>query len=614
MKFVALVSGGKDSCFNILHCLANGHELVCLANLYPPPSSSSDEMDSFMYQTVGYQALQYYAECIGKPIYRQTISGTAANKKLEYAETAHDETEDLYQLLVKIIKAHPEVEAVSVGAILSNYQRTRVEDICNRLGLTCLSYLWERDQDELMQEMCESGLKAILIKVAAIGLKDKHLGLELPQAYPVLKQLHDRFGVNICGEGGEFETFVLDAPFFKNGELRIKDKKVIRHTNDEVWYLKLDMEVVKKNTSEIKDWSQYINVPPLLEPTFEELASSVNEIDLSKSLGQLVTKDSSDLADITWKQSVQQTDDVIYISNLSSPGKTVEDQVNGIFTNLKSILKKHGVTFQHIQSANLYVKDMGVFARVNTIYKSYFTKPLPPARCCVESCLPSSVYALLSVRVLLDLKYKHGLHVQSRSYWAPSNIGPYSQTVINEKSNSSMLSGQIPLIPKNMHLAAEPVGLSTCLALQHLTRVQRATGYTTSLLMTCFIKHSSWVGPVIKVHSFFATDKYRHNFVIAQITDLPMGAPVEWSAVGYKRPYDADYSDDKTKGICDSIRVTFASEASELKLSPSLHYTIYCKPENLKQLQLNGISYEYCPVVCVYSESGKSYTYAAVEE
>lgn len=37
MKYVALLSGGKDSCFNLLHCQKNGHELVAAASLGPEP-------------------------------------------------------------------------------------------------------------------------------------------------------------------------------------------------------------------------------------------------------------------------------------------------------------------------------------------------------------------------------------------------------------------------------------------------------------------------------------------------------------------------------------------------------------------------------------------------
>ncbi|MED6255625.1 diphthine--ammonia ligase [Ataeniobius toweri] len=61
------------------------------------------------------------------------------------------------------------IEAVSVGAILSDYQRVRVENVCLRLGLQPLAYLWRRDQESLLSEMIKSDLYAILIKVAAFG-------------------------------------------------------------------------------------------------------------------------------------------------------------------------------------------------------------------------------------------------------------------------------------------------------------------------------------------------------------------------------------------------------------------------------------------------------------
>lgn len=78
---------------------------------------------------------------------------------------------------------------MSVGAILSNYQRVRVEHVCNRLGLKSLAYLWERDQKELLAEMASAGVNAILVKVAAIGLKPEHLGKTIAEMYPLLCDL-----------------------------------------------------------------------------------------------------------------------------------------------------------------------------------------------------------------------------------------------------------------------------------------------------------------------------------------------------------------------------------------------------------------------------------------
>ena len=87
-----------------------------------------------------------------------------------------DEVEDLYQLIVKVKQAYPEVQAVASGAIFSNYQRLRVENVCARLGLVSLAYLWLRDQSELLQEMIDCRMNAQIIKVCSMGLKPMHLG------------------------------------------------------------------------------------------------------------------------------------------------------------------------------------------------------------------------------------------------------------------------------------------------------------------------------------------------------------------------------------------------------------------------------------------------------
>lgn len=74
---------------------------------------------------------------------------------------------------------------VAAGAINSTYQKIRLENVCRRLNLTPLCYLWERNQLELFDEMIAAGIDAILIKVAAVGLNTQHLGLTLPQVNPL---------------------------------------------------------------------------------------------------------------------------------------------------------------------------------------------------------------------------------------------------------------------------------------------------------------------------------------------------------------------------------------------------------------------------------------------
>jgi len=196
MKVVGLLSGGKDSCYNLCHCVKNGHEIVALATL--GPEAGTDELDSYLYQTVGQDAIHLVAEALRLPLYRQTIRGTPLELGSEYGSRSHasstkgvegDETEDMYKLLNQIKSIHPEITAVSVGAILSSYQRVRVESVCHRLGLTVLAFLWQRDQAELLREMVEAPVESVLIKVAGAGLVPGHLGKSLAAMEPILNTL-----------------------------------------------------------------------------------------------------------------------------------------------------------------------------------------------------------------------------------------------------------------------------------------------------------------------------------------------------------------------------------------------------------------------------------------
>lgn len=106
MRFVALISGGKDSFYAALECVKHGHELVALANLHPVqnegtvPSRSPllhafllvDEVDSFMFQSVGHQVIPSYAECLGVPLFRASMSGHASVTSLHYSSPLKQDT------------------------------------------------------------------------------------------------------------------------------------------------------------------------------------------------------------------------------------------------------------------------------------------------------------------------------------------------------------------------------------------------------------------------------------------------------------------------------------------------------------------------------------------
>ena len=165
MRFIALVSGGKDSIYSIMRCMQLGHECCCLANLHPPPSAQGDECDSFTFQTVGCGAVELVAQSMKLPLVRAALNGGCVLSSCEYEATEGDEVEDLVRLIQLCLQKFPDAAALSCGAVLSDYQRLRVENVCRRLKLTSLAPLWRVPQQQLVDRMLADGIDAVLVKV-----------------------------------------------------------------------------------------------------------------------------------------------------------------------------------------------------------------------------------------------------------------------------------------------------------------------------------------------------------------------------------------------------------------------------------------------------------------
>uniref|UniRef100_A0A0X3PSF6 Diphthine--ammonia ligase n=1 Tax=Schistocephalus solidus TaxID=70667 RepID=A0A0X3PSF6_SCHSO len=236
MKLAALVSGGKDSCFAICESIVHGHEIVALVNLKPCTIEASQvEIDSFMFQSVATEGVRYFAEAIEVPLFQANITGTAVCQSLSYHQSPSDEVEDLFNLLASVKKQIPDMEGVTSGAILSDYQRERVEQVCKRLHLSSFAFLWRRDQRELLMDIISSKLHAVIVKIAAYGLDIKTcLGSSLSDFAPRLLRLSEDpiCPLNPCGEGGEFETFTFDCPLFRHRIVPTQQPTTIMHSDD----------------------------------------------------------------------------------------------------------------------------------------------------------------------------------------------------------------------------------------------------------------------------------------------------------------------------------------------------------------------------------------------
>lgn len=229
MNFIGLISGGKDSIYNIIQCINKGHKLIAVGHLARP--SSQGELDSYMYQTVGSELCDAIAECLNVPIVKKILTKTAINKEIQYKKTEDDEVEELYLLIKEAKEKYSDISAVSSGAILSTYQLNRVEHVCNRLGLKSLGMLWQRNQKELLKEMIDNDLNAVLIKVCAIGLDKIDIMKSLKDMQTKLLILEGKYQLNVCGEGGEYETVTLDCAIYKK-KIVIDDYTIITHSTD----------------------------------------------------------------------------------------------------------------------------------------------------------------------------------------------------------------------------------------------------------------------------------------------------------------------------------------------------------------------------------------------
>lgn len=93
-------------------------------------------------------------------------------------------------------------------------------------------------------------------------------------------------------------------------------------------------------------------------------------------------------------------------------------------------LGKMGLSWTEVVFMQVFVTNMSDFGVVNGAYKAFFGIN-PPPRACVGANLPAPCRVQVSCTAIRNnvkgVKPRRTLHVQGMSYWAPANIGPYSQ-------------------------------------------------------------------------------------------------------------------------------------------------------------------------------------------
>ncbi len=208
MRYGALTSGGKDSSYALYLALKNGASVTRLITVRP------QREDSYMYHAYNLHLLDLYSKACGIPLVMEESSGIK-----------EEELEDLKRAI-----STADVDGIITGAIASEYQASRIERICRELEIELFAPLWRRDQVELIREMIEL-LEIVVVHVSAGGLDQSWLGRRIDEAgINDLVKLQRKYRISVAGEGGEYETFVTNAPFFKK-RINIKEGKTLWYGN-----------------------------------------------------------------------------------------------------------------------------------------------------------------------------------------------------------------------------------------------------------------------------------------------------------------------------------------------------------------------------------------------
>jgi len=208
MKLCVLFSGGKDSMMALYRGMEE-HTIEVLLSMIPKST------DSYMYHIPNIRLTEYSAQAMNLPIVLKETIGKPPR-----------ENDDLKDALKEIKKEYG-IDGVAAGAIGSKYQYNIVAGICKELDLKTYTPYWQMNHEILIKDAMNAGFDIRMVGVAAAGLDASWLGRKLDSsALEELKEIRKKHKIDIGGEGGEYETFVVDGPIFKKRLDIVKSKKV----------------------------------------------------------------------------------------------------------------------------------------------------------------------------------------------------------------------------------------------------------------------------------------------------------------------------------------------------------------------------------------------------
>lgn len=203
-------SGGKDSCYALMQAIGKGHRLKALVNMMNENGKISRS------HGLPLAILQQQAQKLGVPLIAVPTSWN------DYRGNFVD--------ALQTVKQQYQVQSMVFGDIDLQPHRDWEEMVCNETGLNALLPLWQRDRRVLVNEMIQSGIRAMIVSCNT-QMGEHFLGRTI--THELVDEL-EQAGIDACGENGEFHTVVTDCPLFESA---VKLPEYTRVLHDNYWFL-----------------------------------------------------------------------------------------------------------------------------------------------------------------------------------------------------------------------------------------------------------------------------------------------------------------------------------------------------------------------------------------
>jgi diphthine-ammonia ligase len=225
VKVACCWSSGKDSCYACWKALSEGHDIRYLVNFVSLAGFGKNAFHGVKSKIVNLQS-----EAMKVPMIQR--------------ETTWEDYEQAFREVLGKLRESG-IEGLVTGDIDMIEHRTWTENICDEFGLKALMPLWKRDREEILRGFIDDGFESIVVCLKADSCDDRWLGRKIDQRFMAELQDYSRsHSFDICGENGEYHTFVIDGPSFQKHISITTGNKVF---NEGYWFQDIEKaELVRK--------------------------------------------------------------------------------------------------------------------------------------------------------------------------------------------------------------------------------------------------------------------------------------------------------------------------------------------------------------------------------